>query len=241
MDFPKEHAIPFTQEGNVMEDADMTTTVTNVAKYIQHQNVIETSPSELTHKPPQVIAKCKTQTKQPTKISVPTPIKIDKLLPWLKGYTRDEVNYIHYGLTAGFSINCTARPKVAHAHNLQSAFDHPHIIQEKIKKELTLGRIAGPFRHEPFPDFICSPIGLQPKKAEGQYRLIHHLSYPKGSSVNDGIGSEDTTVEYTSVDQAILVIKKLGYNCFMAKTDIKSAFRILPVHPSDLSFVGIQI
>ena len=35
-------------------------------------------------------------------------------------------------------------------------------------------------------------------------------------------------------------IKKLGQNCFMAKTDIKPAFRILPISPSDYHLLGFS-
>ena len=38
-----------------------------------------------------------------------------------------------------------------------------------------------------FKNFICSPIGLVEKKDPGQYWLIHHESFPKDISVNDGI------------------------------------------------------
>ena len=32
-----------------------------------------------------------------------------------------------------------------------------------------------------------SPLGLVEKKTPGTYRIIHHLSFPEGSSINDGI------------------------------------------------------
>jgi hypothetical protein len=35
-----------------------------------------------------------------------------------------------------------------------------------------------------------SPIGDVPKKEEGQYRLIHNLSYPTDKSINDYIPDE---------------------------------------------------
>ena len=36
------------------------------------------------------------------------------------------------------------------------------------------------------------------------------------------------------------MIKTLGAGCFMAKTDIKSAFRIIPIHPSDFHLLGMK-
>ena len=36
---------------------------------------------------------------------------------------------------------------------------------------------------------------------------------------------------------AVKLLKRLGKGCFMAKTDVKSAFRIIPIHPADYSFL----
>ena len=80
---------------------------------------------------------------------------------------------------------------------------------------------------------VLSPLGLQPKKVPGQFRVIHHLSYPHGHSVNDGISRESSSVHYATVGQAIQHILTSGQGCYLAKTDIKSAFRIIPVAPAD--------
>ena len=85
---------------------------------------------------------------------------------------------------------------------------------------------------------VFSPLGLQPKKVPGEFRVIHHLSYPKGASINDGIPKHLSTVKYSSVGQAISNIIQKGQGSYMAKTDIKSAFRIIPVNPSDYHLLG---
>ena len=87
---------------------------------------------------------------------------------------------------------------------------------------------------------VFSPLGLQPKKVQGEYRVIHHLSYPHGTSVNDGIPKECASVHYTSVGQAIQSILHFGRGCYLAKTDIKSAFRIVPVSPLDYHLLGFH-
>jgi hypothetical protein len=43
------------------------------------------------------------------------------------------------------------------------------------------------------------------------------------------------------VDDAIAIIKKLGRGCFLAKTDIKSAFRIIPIRPADYHTVRYHV
>ena len=69
--------------------------------------------------------------------------------------------------------------------------------------------------------------------------MIHHLSFPQGSSVNDGIPAEFSSVHYATISGAIQVIKTVGKGCFMGKTDIKNAFRIIPIHPDDYHVLGM--
>ena len=61
-----------------------------------------------------------------------------------------------------------------------------------------------------------------------------------GSSVNDFIPEECSSVHYASIIDAISVIKRKGAGCFMAKTDVKSAFRIIPIHPNDFALLGMK-
>ena len=57
---------------------------------------------------------------------------------------------------------------------------------------------------------------------------------------NDGIGPEDTSVHYVTVADAIRLIKSNGKGCFLAKTDIKNAFRIIPIRPEDHYLLGMK-
>jgi len=47
-------------------------------------------------------------------------------------------------------------------------------------------------------------------------------------------------VHYASVDDAVTMIKKIGPNCHLAKTDVRSAFRIIPVNPADYYLLGMH-
>jgi hypothetical protein len=78
--------------------------------------------------------------------------------------------------------------------------------------------------------YHISPIGLVPKKEAGKFRLIHDLSFPKGSAVNDGIPTDFRSVQYELLDNAIAYIARQGHNASISKIlDIKSAFRLCPV------------
>ena len=110
----------------------------------------------------------------------------------------------------------------------------------KLAREISQGRIAGPLHELPFVNMHISPIEVVPKKEVGQYRLIHHLSYPTDKSINEHIPDELKTVHYSSIDDAIEIILNLGPNATMAKTDISNAFRVIPIHPHDHAILGIQ-
>lgn len=114
------------------------------------------------------------------------------------------------------------------------------MVREKISKELALGRIAGPFTSPPMSTFRVSPIGVVPKKAIHEYRLIHHLSYPDNLSVNDFIDQNLCSVQYTKFDEAVSMVQKLGKNTMCAKSDIQSAFRLLRVWPGDFDQLGFK-
>ena len=113
-------------------------------------------------------------------------------------------------------------------------------MTEKLSKELTARRIVGPFDVPPFDPFRVSPLDIIPKTSPGEFRFIHHFSYLVGSSANDGIPKELATVRYATIDDAIRLIKSVGKGCFLAKTDIKSAFRIIPVYPNDFQLLGME-
>ena len=172
--------------------------------------------------------------------NLPTPVKVDRLISLLFGYNHSTTEFLYSGFSFGFPIHFSGKRVSSTAKNLVSAFQHPSIVDDKIKKELASHRLAGPFRIPPLHPFRISPLGVVPKKTPGEFRLIHHLSYPKGSSVNDGIDSERTRVCYATIDDAINLIKLAGPGCFLAKTDIKSAFRIIPISPADYNLLGMQ-
>ena len=168
-----------------------------------------------------------------------TPVKLERLQIYLAGYDTTLKEFLFEGFRVGFSIPFFGERSSRESRNLKSAIDNPAVVRAKLGEELEAGRIVGPFLTPPFPVFRTSPLGVVPKKTN-EFRLIHHLSYPSGASVNDFIPKEFSTVRYATIDDAISIIKKLGPGCYMAKTDIQSAFRIIPIHPKDYSLLGIH-
>lgn len=171
----------------------------------------------------------------------PSPVKVTVLKSLLARYlVLQDRGYLSDGFELGFRIPFQGARHPFLAKNLKSVQGKEALVKEKINKEVREGRVAGPFEAPPFPALRVSPLGIVPKKTPGEHRLIHHLSYPKGDSVNDAIPELLCSVRYTSFDQAVQMVKRCGPGAEMAKCDIKSAFRLLPVHPEDFDLLGFM-
>ncbi|XP_069816798.1 uncharacterized protein [Dendropsophus ebraccatus] len=171
-----------------------------------------------------------------------TPVCAAAMEPWLNLYpNKQEADQLRFGFTFGFFIPFILSRNPLFADNLKSARDHPEVLKEKMRKEVSLGRVEGPFPSPPFTNLRVSPLGVVPKKDPGKFRLIHHLSHPKGVSVNDGISPEDASVSYVSFDRAVALVRDAGRGALMAKSDIESAFRLLPVHPDCYHLLGCHV
>ncbi|XP_077781388.1 uncharacterized protein LOC144327059 [Podarcis muralis] len=170
-----------------------------------------------------------------------SPIKLEPLRALLKFYpNRQAAHLLEEGFSEGFRIPVAFTPNSSCPPNQKSVLERPDIALKKIQKEITAGRVAGPFVTPPIEGLHISPLGIVPKKAPGEFRMIHNLSYPKGTSVNDAIPQEMCTVKYSSFDQAVRLVRSFGRGAFLAKCDIESAFRLLPVHPEDYRWLGFK-
>lgn len=171
-----------------------------------------------------------------------SPINLQVLEEQISNYPdKDAARLLIEGFQFGFRLGYTGSRESRHARNHTSARLLSHIALQKLYDEVSLGRVAGPFTQSPFPNLIVSPIGLVEKATKGEFRLIFDLSYPKHNSVNEGIPHELCSVQYTSFDAVTSMVRKLGQGSFLVKVDIKSAFRLLRVHPDDFSLLGMFI
>ena len=143
------------------------------------------------------------------------------------------------GFTNGFHIGYHGPRTPQQAPNLRSGSEHPMIIDDALSKEIRANRLAGPFDTIPYPNLRISGVGVVPKK-DGSWRLINHLSAPEDNSINDYIDPCTYSLQYHTIDDAIRLCYKLGKDTLTCKVDIKHAFRLCPVHPSDWHLLGIQ-
>ena len=173
---------------------------------------------------------------------VRTPLNINAWQACLRTHPdQDFVAYILTSLEYGFHIGVNQSAQLQSAkRNMHSSTQNPGVINDYLHKEVAAHNILGPFTIGAFPGIHINRFGVIPKKHQaGKWRLITDLSFPEGGSVNDAIDSALCSLSYTSVDQVANAAMQLGKGALLAKIDIKSAYRLIPVHPNDRQYLGM--
>ena len=151
------------------------------------------------------------------------------------------VQFFLQSLFTGFRIGFSGSKLQSTKKNLQSTVAQPKVVEDYIRHELALRRMSGPYPSSRCGDVHINRFGVIPKNHQpDKWRLITDLSYPPGGSVNDGISPALCSLSYVTIDHAILSILQSGRGTILAKIDIKSAFRLLPVHPADRHLLGMN-
>lgn len=95
------------------------------------------------------------------------------------------------------------------------------------------------------PNLQISRLGVTPKK--GQPRKWHlnvDLSSPagggEGASVNDGLARISLLFITLLLIKIVHLVSRLGKGALMAKFEVESAYRNVPVHPSDCYLLGVK-
>ena len=147
------------------------------------------------------------------------------------------------GLRNGFHLGFNPRAVSLRStrQNMPSASLQPSDIDQYLLTEVEKGRVAGPFSIPPIPNLHISHFGIIPKKYQpGKWQLILDLSSPAGHSVNDGIPKESFSLQYMKVDDVINGIMSLGRGSLLAKFDVESAYRNVPVHSDGHYLLGMK-
>ena len=152
---------------------------------------------------------------------------------------RDFAAYVLNGIEHGFRVG------FAQGNPLSSARCNMHsvasVVDSYIRSETQEGRMLGPLPPGHIQGLHVNRMGVIPKgHTPGRWRLITDLSYPEGNSVNDGIQAEWCSLKYTSTEVVAEAAQRLGKGALLAKLDIKSAYRLVPVHPRDRDLLGIE-
>ena len=176
---------------------------------------------------------------------VTTPLILREWIIELRDHPDAEFrSYILNGIKNGFRIgfNRAATCKSA-SFNMRSAIENAEVVQEYLKKEVSLGCILGPVPPERVPAGAqLSPVGVIPKSSQlGKWRLIVDLSSPDAKSVNAGIEPELCSLQYLRLDEVIAEVSRIGRGAQLAKLDIESAYRKIPVHPGDRQLLAVHM
>ena len=151
--------------------------------------------------------------------------------------------YVVEGVRNGFRVGCTKEPSGGIRRppsNMPSAQDRPRVIDDYLAEECSLGRVVGPLDPSMVPQVHTNRFGVIPKGTSGRWRLIVDMSFPPGSSVNNGISEVKCSLSYVGVQEAARGIVTRGRGTLMAKVDVKSAYRHIPVHLDDRWLMGMQ-
>ena len=177
-------------------------------------------------------------------ISTPvTPIRPAALKRHLDtiGYDKSITKYLVDGFTHGFRLEHNSPVTPTEPENDISITIHSHVAQQKIENEVKAGRMKGPYINPPLPNFHVSPIKLREKTVKGTFRMIHNLSWPyDDTSINSQIPDDSKSVKYSNVNKAIKLVMRFPKGSYTRKTDIKSAFKLIPIHPDDHNKLGIK-
>ena len=175
-----------------------------------------------------------------------TPLRASAWAPALAAHPdRAFVRFLISGIREGFRIGCHRSIQLRSAsRNMHSASEHPEVVQAYLEKECALGRMLGPFssaEQRDLPPCHINRFGVIPKgRNTGKWRLITDLSYPAGQSVNDGIDPDLCRLRYTTVDHVAEVVASYPPGALLAKVDVESAYRLVPVHPVDRPLQAVE-
>ena len=140
-------------------------------------------------------------------------------------FRRYIVRGIKSGFRVGFNGQCTRRA----TSNMVSTTEKREVVRDYLAKECGEGRVLGPLDPAQFPGVHVSRIGVIPKGTSGKWRLIVDMSTPEGASVNDGIADSLTSLSYVGIQDATTSIVDRGQGTLLAKVDVKSAYRNIPI------------
>ena len=153
------------------------------------------------------------------------------------------VEFLRFGWPANrlpgvppLTINCL---------NHSSATRYPQTIDDYIQTEFLHDPIMGPFLVLPFQSghVGVSPLSTRPKKNSHKRRVILHLSFPEGSSVNDWTPKDtylgmNVSLSFPTVDDLAQRMDGLGQTCLLYKQDASRCFQWIPLDPHDFQLSG---
>ena len=151
---------------------------------------------------------------------------------WSLELTDDpERDYLLNGIKFGFDILEGKCPEfAANMSNYRSATE---TCRSKVEAQIRVELAQNNYRMVHNPPKVVSSLGAIPK-TNGKIRIIHDLSRQRGGVDNF---VEDSSVSYLTVDFAT---SHMRAGCYLAKVDLKSAYRSIPIHSKNYPYMGLS-
>jgi len=154
---------------------------------------------------------------------------------WISELTNDpDKEFLTDGVLNGFQLlpkDAVLQPaEMSNYHSTTSPDKHAS-VEAIIRQEIA----AGNFLVTSQKPTIISALGAVPKADSSELRLIHDCSMPHGRGVNSYIQIEKQ--HFQTLDDAVACISKGSY---LAKIDLRHAYRSIPVHPSNHHALGLK-
>ena len=155
---------------------------------------------------------------------------------WLKELEQDEdKDFLIDGITNGLELIPADSPLApAEMDNYVSA-TNPSArakVEQTIREEIQEGNYVVT---QSRPTLV-SALGAIPKPDSDELRLIHDCSMPPSKGVNSYVPNIDK-LRFQTIDDAIKLLDK-GY--FLAKIDLRHAYRSVPIHPKNYAAMGLK-
>ena len=139
-------------------------------------------------------------------------------------------DFIVPGVRDGFHVTDTdSEFSPASAPNNKSALKYKKEVEQQIISEIKSGAYAC-VSDKPS---IISPLGADDKKKK--IRVLHDGSQPSGKNLNSY--ATKNSFKYITIDEITKMIPKNGY---IAKVDIRHAYRSVGIHKNSVDASGLQ-
>lgn len=185
----------------------------------------------------------KTITQNPDLFKIVSPINVDAFGKQLKDHPNQPfVKSVVRGLRKGFwpwaDTSVSTLPTTYDGSRLRQPItkkDKANFIRQQRDEEVELERWSKPFGKKLLPGMHAPPIGAVPKSTPGKFRLI--IDQSSGPhALNSTIPKSQVKVKLDNIHDLgteLLAVRKKHpeRKICLFKSDVKSAYRQLPVHP----------
>ena len=164
---------------------------------------------------------------------MPSPLNKGR---WMAELDLDEdKEFLLDGIINGFELipaDSTLSPAEMDNYSSSTKPDARDKVEQTLQEEIGEGNYV----ITPNRPTIVSALSAVPKAGSQELRLIHDCSMPAGRGVNSYVPSLDK-FHFQTIDDAV---KLVDTEYYLAKIDLRHAYRSVPIHPSNYPATGLK-